>query len=99
MTATASLSTKGQVVIPKALRAELHLAPGTRFEVRAEKGGVLFQPIAEPEFDLEAIRKAVDRVGGMLYDPNRKMMTDEEQEAAIMKMLADDDDRIRRGGE
>lgn len=96
---TARLSTKGQIVIPSALRAELHLEPGTRFDVQVENGRLMLAPIKEAQFDLEAIRLAVDKVGGMLYRPDRKMMSDEEQEAAIMKMLAEDDDRIRRGEE
>lgn len=91
------LSSKGRVVIPSALRAKLRLEPGTRFDVRVENGCLLLTPLKETEFDLEAIRLAVDKVGGMLYRPDRKMKTDEEQEAAIMKMLAEDDDRIRRG--
>lgn len=93
---TARLSSKGQVVIPSSLRAELHLEPGTRFDVQVENGRLLLAPIEEPEFDLDAIRTAVDKVGGMLHRPNRKLMTDEEQEAAILKMLAEDDDRINR---
>jgi AbrB family looped-hinge helix DNA binding protein len=96
---TARLSSKGQVVIPSALRAELHLEPGTRFDVCIENGRLLLQPIFDPEFDLDAIRKAVDKVAGCLYRPGRVMTTEAEDEQAIMKMLAEDDDRIRRGGE
>jgi len=88
---------KGQIVIPSALRTELHLEPGTRFDVRVENGRLLLEPIKEPEFDLEAIRVAVDRVAGCLYRPDRVMTTEEEDEQAIMKMLAEDDEHIRRG--
>jgi len=96
---TARLSSKGQVVIPSALRAELHLEPGSRFDVKIENGRLMLAPIKEPEFDLEAIRAAVDKVAGCLYRPDRVMTSEEEDEQAIMKMLAEDDERIRRGEE
>lgn len=94
MATTASLSSKGQIVIPKALRTELQLAPGTRFNVRVDNGRPVLEPIREPEFDLEAIRRALDKVAGCLYRADRTLSsTAEDEEEAVKSMLADDDAR------
>ena len=63
---TASLSSKGQIVIPKALRSELNLAAGTRFALTVEAGRLVLEPLREPEFDLDAIHAAVDALAGCL---------------------------------
>jgi AbrB family looped-hinge helix DNA binding protein len=67
---TTSLSSKGQIVIPKALRSELNLVPGTRFALSLEAGRLVLEPLREPEFDLDAIHAAVDALAGCLHrDP------------------------------
>ncbi|WP_310461906.1 AbrB/MazE/SpoVT family DNA-binding domain-containing protein [Sphaerotilus sp.] len=63
---TASLSSKGQIVIPKALRSELNLAPGTRFALTIDAGRLVLEPLREPEFDLDAIHAAVDALAACL---------------------------------
>jgi AbrB family looped-hinge helix DNA binding protein len=63
---TASLSSKGQIVIPKALRSELNLAAGTRFALSVEAGRLVLEPLREPEFDLDAIHAAVEALSGCL---------------------------------
>ncbi len=99
MTITACLSSKGQIVIPKSLRAQLALLPGTRFEIRAENGCLLLEPIQGQEFDMEALRRAVDKVAGCLYRPDTPVISADEEQQAIMNLLAEDDARIRRGEE
>lgn len=42
------LSSKGQVVIPKQVREELGLEPGTRFRVRVDEGSIVLEPVTEP---------------------------------------------------
>ena len=52
--ATTRLSSKGQVVIPEAIRRALGLGPGTRFVVAGEDGTVVLRVIETPsmrEFD------------------------------------------------
>jgi AbrB family looped-hinge helix DNA binding protein len=44
MSHTTKLSTKGQVVLPKSLRAAHRWNPGTEFVVRERDGGVLLTP-------------------------------------------------------
>jgi AbrB family looped-hinge helix DNA binding protein len=45
---TTTLSTKGQVILPKALRDQLHWGPGTRLVVENTADGVLLK--AAPDF-------------------------------------------------
>lgn len=52
--ATTRLSSKGQVVIPEAIRTRLGLQPGTQFVVLGEDDTVVLKPISAPsmrEFD------------------------------------------------
>ena len=42
---TTTVSTKGQVILPKALRERLHWNPGTRLVVEYTADGVLLKPL------------------------------------------------------
>jgi AbrB family looped-hinge helix DNA binding protein len=42
---TVTLSSKGQLVIPKAIRRALALKPGAKFEVKFEQEQIIFQPL------------------------------------------------------
>jgi AbrB family looped-hinge helix DNA binding protein len=58
--ATTKMTSKGQVVIPEAIRKSLHLEAGNQFVVVADKDVVILKTIKEPslgEFD-GLIRKA-----------------------------------------
>ena len=44
-----SLSTKGQIVIPKEIRKNLGLKPGTKLIVIQEKDNILLKPITLPK--------------------------------------------------
>lgn len=41
-----TLSSKGQVVLPKPVRQALHLQPGTRFDIQVSGGTIILQPLA-----------------------------------------------------
>ena len=61
---TTHMSSKGQVIIPKAIRATHHWKPGTRFVVEEVQGGVLLKPIEIfPESDLKSGLGCVDYRG------------------------------------
>lgn len=40
------LSSKGQLVIPRAIRQALGLGPGTQFQVQIEGGRIVLEPVA-----------------------------------------------------
>lgn len=65
---TTKMTSKGQVVIPEDIRAQLHLEPGTRFLVIGEKDYVIFKTLTTPsnaEFSdlLEKISKQARKAG------------------------------------
>lgn len=41
-----TLTSKGQLVIPKAIRTALHVRPGTRFSVTLDNGRIVLEPSA-----------------------------------------------------
>ena len=66
--ATTKMSSKGQVVIPEAIRKRLGLEPGVEFVVLGEGDTVVLKPISVPsmrEFDevIAGARRAARRAG------------------------------------
>lgn len=53
----ATLSTKGQVVFPQAIRNELGLIPGSEFEVTTEGDAVILRRVSR--FPLVALKQAI----------------------------------------
>ena len=45
------ISSKGQIVIPAELRAEMHLAAGTRISVRREGNALVLRPVTAEFID------------------------------------------------
>jgi AbrB family looped-hinge helix DNA binding protein len=74
--ATTILSTKGQIILPKAIRERRKWAPGTRFLVEETKDGVLLRPAP-----LFAPTRHEDVAGMLAYDGPPK--TIEEMDEAI----------------
>ena len=56
---TTKLSSKGQVVLPLAIRRKLHLANGEKFAVMGEGDTVILKKIATPP--LSEIRRLLER--------------------------------------
>ncbi len=56
-----ALSPKFQIVIPKAVREVLKLAPGQRMEVRELNGGVFFEPV----IDIMSLRGFLPHIEGV----------------------------------
>jgi AbrB family looped-hinge helix DNA binding protein len=78
---TTTVSTKGQVILPAALRARRAWPPGTRLVVEETADGVLLR--AAPIFNVTA----VDDVFGRLHGAGRAL-TIEEMDAAIAEEAA-----------
>ena len=81
--ATAIMTSKGQITIPKSVRNSLHLHTGDRIEfVVHDSSEALLKPFT----------KGVDEVFGKLHDPKRAPVTVEEMNAALAS-------RFRRKGQ
>lgn len=79
---TVTVSEKGQIVIPAALRRQLGIGPGTRLEVVAETGG--FRVIVDPQ---RKGRSAADCLGVAGYS-GRRVRTEELSGADAARRLA-----------
>lgn len=76
------VSSKGQVVIPKAYRQKLGWGPGTELVVEEEAGQVLLKPKPKTKKT-----KSIREVAGMLHRPGRRAITLEEMDLGIEKAI------------
>ncbi len=74
---TTTVSTKGQVILPKAIREQLHWNAGTRLVVEHTAGGVLLRPVTA----LFAPTRPEDVFGCLPYSGKPKAV--EEMDAGI----------------
>jgi len=78
--ALATITTKGQVTIPKSVRDSLMLSTGDKIEfVVTNKREALIRPIS----------KKVDEVFGILHKPGRKTASVEEMDEKIRQRMKD----------
>ena len=76
--AIATLTSKGQITIPKVVRETLNLHTGDKLEFLVTgEGNVLVRPVT----------KKVDDVFGRLYKPRRKPVSIQEMDVAIRKRI------------
>ncbi len=76
--ALATITSKGQLTIPKTVRDSLRLHTGDKVElVVTEKGEALIKPIT----------KKVDDVFGMLHKPGRKPVSTEKMDSGIRQKM------------
>jgi antitoxin PrlF len=87
--AITTLTSKGQITLPKEVREHFRLGEGDRLEfVIRSDGEVRVQPVAGSYRDLR----------GMLRRPGRSSPSDENLDRELIRSLEEDDERIRRGG-
>jgi len=71
---TATLTSKGQTVIPKAIREQLGLSPGDTIDfILQENGDILIRPAAQD----------VRKLKGMLHRPGQKPVSIDDMNTAI----------------
>ena len=87
---TATVTSKGQITLPKEVREHLHLAEGTRVEFVIETGG---------DVHLRPVAGSVRALFGIAGHKERQAQSIEEMDEAIGRHLAQDAERIRSGRE
>ena len=87
MGAYTTMTSKGQLTIPKDVRDQLGIEPGTRFFVTVRNG----QVVAVPKN-----KKLADLAGILGRPPNGRSLSIEEIDDAIAEAVAEDDRRIVR---
>lgn len=86
---TVKLSSKGQIVIPKGMRDDMHLPPGTEFIISVTATGLTLTP--KTLFP----KSSVKQVRGFLAKPGRKLPNDTKIKASILaKLKAQDDESL-----
>jgi antitoxin PrlF len=75
---TATLTSKGQLTIPKVVRDSLHLRTGDR---------IAFIVHGNTEALLKPVTKSVDEVFGILCSPGQPRRSVEEMKAAVAKRM------------
>lgn len=87
--ALSTVTSKGQITLPKEVREHLHIREGDRVDFQIEKdGSVRLAPVSGSVRDLYGCLRRTDVPSPSL----------EDLEEALMESLAADDERIRRGG-
>ena len=88
---TVTLSSKGQLVIPKQVRMLANISAGDALQVRYLGGEIRLRPIAQTRIT------TLDAVAGCLSNAPRKRLADAEVRAAIKSRLkAEDAATMRR---
>ncbi len=78
---TVKVSSKGQIVIPKALRESRHIRAGTKLKISIVGDELRLAPT--PPFRKTAVKSAA----GILYRPGRKRLGDVKTGRAIGQMI------------
>ncbi|MBF0194042.1 MAG: AbrB/MazE/SpoVT family DNA-binding domain-containing protein [Magnetococcales bacterium] len=77
----ATLTSKGQVTIPKSIREQFNFQPGDRLEFFVEDGvRMVVQPVT----------KDISELKGILSHLNKPMATDAQIDTAIGKQISED---------
>ena len=84
-----TLSSKGQVIIPKSVRDELQWAPGTVFRVVAHGGGVLLTPA--PLFEATQPAQAAGCLKLAAQRGRAAQRNDQATDLALRRRAADED--------
>ncbi|UJW87350.1 AbrB/MazE/SpoVT family DNA-binding domain-containing protein [Devosia sp. SL43] len=85
--ATATVTSKGQMTLPKDVRDDLGLRPGDKVEFIKRDGRYIIMPRNVP----------VASLAGILGKSPAGSMSIDEEEEAYAAALAEDDERIRAG--
>lgn len=78
---TATLSVKGQIVIPKRLRQTAQVSFGDEFAISFSNGEIRLRPLHSKK------QSALELVAGCMARPQRAMMGDAETKVAIKAKL------------
>lgn len=84
---TATLTSKGQMTLPKDVRDDLNLKPGDKVE---------FVKIGE-RYELRPRNVRASDLAGILHRSGLPALAVEEMDEALGRALAEDDERIRAG--
>jgi len=85
---TATLTSKGQLTLPKAIREQVGAQTGDRLDVSVSEDGTIH---------LRRMGGTIRELGGILRRPGQRPVSIREMDESIAEFLAADDERIRSG--
>ena len=85
--ATATLTSKGQMTLPKDVRDDLKVGPGDKIDIVKQDGVYVLRPRNVP----------IESLACMLGKSPAGPMTPEQEDEAFAAAWAEDDERIRAG--
>ena len=71
---SSTVTSKGQVTLPKKIREHLHVSAGDRLDFIVDESGQVV---------VQAAKSRLDELWGMLHEPGRRPVTIEQMDAAI----------------
>lgn len=77
---TSTLTSKGQITVPKPIREHLHVAEGDQVD---------FAIAANGDVIMHRITGSISALAGLLHRPNRKAVSREEMDNAIASAVID----------
>jgi antitoxin PrlF len=84
---SATITSKGQITLPRQVREHLHVSEGDRVDFLID---------AEGEVRLRPIGRSVRELAGLLRRPDRPAVTLEQMNEGMAASIAEDNLRIRR---
>ena len=85
---TATITSKGQITLPREVREHLHVREGDRVEFEIQRDG---------DVRVRPVTGSVEELFGMLRRPGAPSRSLEEIEEGIAALARDEDERVRRG--
>ena len=85
---TATITSKGQITLPREVRDHLHVQEGDRVEFEIDRDG---------EVRVRPLTGSVEELFGMLRRPGAPARSLEEIDEEIVALARREDERVRRG--
>lgn len=85
---TATITSKGQITLPREVRDHLHVREGDRVEFEIDRAG---------EVRVRPVTGAVEELFGMLRRPGTPRRSLEEIDEGMATLAREEDERVRRG--
>lgn len=85
---TATITSKGQITLPREVREHLHVREGDRVEFEIQRDG---------DVRVRPVTGSVEELFGMLRRPGAPSRSLEEIDDGIAALARDENERVRRG--
>jgi antitoxin PrlF len=85
---TATITSKGQITLPREVREHLHVREGDRVEFEIDRTG---------EVRVRPVTGSVEELFGMLRRPGSQRRSLEQIDEGIAALAREEDERVRRG--